>query len=55
MLYEVITLGGVGGFLIARGLSPKLAARDALQPTILSVGLPPELLRIDTASSEMGQ
>ncbi|ADO47444.1 SoxR-reducing system protein RseC [[Enterobacter] lignolyticus] len=48
-------LGGVGGFLIARGLSPKLAARDALQPTILSVGLPPELLRIDTASSEMGQ
>ncbi|MBV8042073.1 SoxR-reducing system protein RseC [Pluralibacter sp.] len=48
-------LGGVGGFLIARGLSPKLAARDALQPTILSVGLPPELLRTDTTSSEMGQ
>ncbi len=34
-------LGGVGGFLIARGFSAKLAAREAWQPVILSVGLPP--------------
>lgn len=48
-------LGGVGGFLIARGLSPRLAARETLQPVILSVGLPPDLLRVETASSEAGQ
>jgi sigma-E factor negative regulatory protein RseC len=33
-------LGGVGGFLLARGLSPRLAVRETWQPTILSVGLP---------------
>ncbi|MRS14626.1 SoxR-reducing system protein RseC [Enterobacteriaceae bacterium RIT691] len=48
-------LGGVGGFLVARGLSPRLAAKDAWQPVILSVGLPPDLLRVDTTSSEMSQ
>lgn len=31
-------LGGVGGFLVARGLSPQLAARQSWQPVILSVG-----------------
>ena len=36
-------LGGVGGFLIAKGLSPRLAARETWQPIILSVGLPPDL------------
>lgn len=45
-------LGGVGGFLLARGLSPKLAVRDNWQPTILSVGLPPNELRVETLSSE---
>ncbi|MBB1201932.1 SoxR-reducing system protein RseC [Enterobacteriaceae bacterium 89] len=48
-------LGGVGGFLIARGLSPKLASRDAWQPVILSVGLPPDMLRVETPSSEISQ
>lgn len=48
-------LGGVGGFLVARGLSPKLASREAWQPVILSVGLPPDMLRVDTSSSEMSQ
>lgn len=48
-------LGGVGGFLVARGLSPKLASREAWQPVILSVGLPPDLLRVDTTSSELSQ
>jgi len=45
-------LGGVGGFLLARGLSPRLAVRDNWQPTILSVGLPPNELRVETLSSE---
>lgn len=48
-------LGGIGGFLVARGLSPRLAAKEAWQPIILSVGLPPDLLRVDTSSSEMSQ
>jgi positive regulator of sigma(E), RseC/MucC len=48
-------LGGVGGFLVARGFSPKLASREAWQPVILSVGLPPDLLRVETSPSEMSQ
>ncbi|HEX4503636.1 MAG TPA: SoxR-reducing system protein RseC [Scandinavium sp.] len=48
-------LGGVGGFLIARGLSPKLASREAWQPIIISIGLPPDLLRVDNTSSELSQ
>ena len=45
-------LGGVGGFLLARGFSSRLAEREAWQPVILSVGLPPDQLRVDTLSSE---
>jgi sigma-E factor negative regulatory protein RseC len=48
-------LGGVGGFLVARGYSPKLASREAWQPVIISVGLPPDLLRVETSSSELSQ
>ena len=47
-------LGGVGGFLIAKGFSPRLAARQTWQPVIISVGLPPDLLRT-ASSSEMSQ
>lgn len=47
-------LGGVGGFLIARGFSPRLAARETWQPVIISVGLPPDLIRT-ASSSEMSQ
>ena len=47
-------LGGVGGFLIAKGLSPRLAARETWQPIILSVGLPPDLIRT-VSSSDMSQ
>ena len=47
-------MGGVGGFLIAKGLSPRLAARETWQPIILSVGLPPDLIRT-VSSSEMSQ
>jgi sigma-E factor negative regulatory protein RseC len=42
-------LGGVGGFLIARGLSPRLSRRQTWQPVILSVGLAPDALRVDTS------
>lgn len=45
-------LGGVGGFMLARGFSQKLAEREAWQPVILSVGLPPNMLRVETLSSE---
>ncbi|SCC59995.1 SoxR-reducing system protein RseC [Kosakonia oryziphila] len=45
-------LGGIGGFLLARGLSPKLATRSEWQPVILSVGLPPEMIRVDIATTE---
>ena len=47
-------LGGTGGFLIAKGFSPRLAARESWQPIILSVGLPPNLIRT-VSSSEMSQ
>ncbi|HCR3982512.1 TPA: SoxR-reducing system protein RseC [Kluyvera ascorbata] len=47
-------LGGVGGFLIAKGFSPRLAARQTWQPVIISVGLPPDLIRT-ASSSEMSQ
>ncbi|KMK07650.1 SoxR-reducing system protein RseC [Pluralibacter gergoviae] len=45
-------LGGIGGFLIARGLSPRLATRNTWLPVILSVGLPPDLLRTETTSPD---
>ncbi len=48
-------LGGVGGFLVARGLSPGLASRQSWQPVIISIGLPPDLVRIETPSSQLGQ
>jgi sigma-E factor negative regulatory protein RseC len=45
-------LGGVGGFLLARGFSSRLAVREEWQPVILSVGLPPDQLRVEMLSSE---
>ncbi len=45
-------LGGVGGFLLARGLSPKLATRSEWQPVILSVGLAPDMIRVDQSTAE---
>ena len=47
-------LGGVSGFLIAKGLSPRLAAKETWQPIIISVGLPPDLIRT-ASSTEMSQ
>lgn len=48
-------LGGTGGFLLARGLSPKLASRNEWQPVIISVGLAPGLVRVDNDSAEHRQ
>ena len=45
-------LGGVGGFWLAKGVSPRLVAREAWQPVILSVALAPDQLRVETLSSE---
>ncbi|HGY2796465.1 TPA: SoxR-reducing system protein RseC [Citrobacter amalonaticus] len=45
-------LGGVGGFLIARGYSRKLAEREAWQPVILNVALPSSMIRVETPSTE---
>lgn len=45
-------LGGVGGFLIARGYSRKLAERESWQPVILNVALPPDMIRVETPSTE---
>ncbi|EGT4256445.1 SoxR-reducing system protein RseC [Citrobacter amalonaticus] len=45
-------LGGVGGFLIARGYSRKLAEREAWQPVILNVALAPSLVRVDTSTGK---
>ncbi len=45
-------MGGVGGFLLARGFSHKLAGREEWQPVILNVALAPDQLRVETLSSE---
>ncbi|WP_312836873.1 SoxR-reducing system protein RseC [Pantoea sp.] len=41
-------LGGVGGFILAKGVSTLLGDREAFQPVILNVALPPDLLRVET-------
>ena len=46
------SFGWCRGFWLAKGISPKLAARDEWQPVILSVALAPDQLRVETLSSE---
>lgn len=41
-------LGGVGGFIIAKGFSSYLGKSASFQPVILSVALPPDALRVET-------
>jgi sigma-E factor negative regulatory protein RseC len=48
-------LGGVGGFLLARHASQKLAMRNDWQPVIISVGLPPDMVRIEDPSADNRQ
>lgn len=42
-------MGGIAGFLLARRLSARLSHREAWQPIILSTGLAPDILRVDTS------
>ena len=48
-------LGGTGGFLLARGLGEKLTRRNEWQPVIISVGLPPDAVRVDTFPAQDGR
>jgi len=41
-------LGGIGGFIIAKGISSRFGDREAFQPVILSVSLPPDELRVES-------
>lgn len=41
-------LGGIGGFIVAKGVSLKVGDRAAFQPIILSVALPPDDLRVES-------
>lgn len=49
-------LGGVGGFPSGGARSVAATGGTSVpQPVILNVALPPDLLRVDTPSSDMGQ
>ncbi|RWR02951.1 SoxR reducing system protein RseC [[Pantoea] beijingensis] len=41
-------LGGTGGFIIAKGISSRFGEREAFQPVILSISLPPDVLRVES-------
>lgn len=42
-------LGGIGGFIVAKGVSVWLSRSASYQPVILSVALPPDTLRVETS------
>ncbi|KAB8309513.1 SoxR-reducing system protein RseC [Erwinia endophytica] len=41
-------LGGIGGFIVAKGISSYWGKSASFQPVILSVALPPDALRVET-------
>ncbi|WP_380183549.1 SoxR-reducing system protein RseC [Kalamiella sp. sgz302252] len=41
-------LGGIGGFIVAKGISGYLSKSASFHPVILSVALPPDALRVET-------
>ncbi len=41
-------LGGIGGFIVAKGVSMKFGDREAFQPFILNIALPPDALRVES-------
>ena len=41
-------LGGIGGFIVAKGISAVLGRSASYQPVILSVALPPDALQVTT-------
>ncbi|WP_029687062.1 SoxR-reducing system protein RseC [Tatumella saanichensis] len=45
-------LGGCGGFILSKGIAAMIGSKEAFQPVILSVALPPDALRVDTANYE---
>ncbi len=45
-------LGGIGGFILSKGISALIGDKEAFQPVILSVALPPDSLRFEAAESE---
>ncbi|GAA0490468.1 MULTISPECIES: SoxR-reducing system protein RseC [Tatumella] len=45
-------LGGVGGFILSKGISALIGDKEAFQPVILSIALPPDTLRFENVKSE---
>ena len=45
-------LGGIGGFILSKGISAFIGEKEAFQPVILSVALPPDILRVDATRPE---
>jgi sigma-E factor negative regulatory protein RseC len=41
-------LGGIGGFIVAKGVSMKFGDRESFQPVILNIALPPDALRVES-------
>ncbi|MFS2222018.1 SoxR-reducing system protein RseC [Pantoea sp. B65] len=41
-------VGGIGGFIVAKGISTRFGDREAFQPIILSISLPAEVLRVES-------
>lgn len=41
-------LGGIGGFIVAKGVSMKFGDREAFQPVILNIALPHDALRVES-------
>ncbi|EXU74894.1 MULTISPECIES: SoxR-reducing system protein RseC [Erwinia] len=41
-------LGGVGGFIVAKGISVWLSKSSSFKPVILSVSLPPDVLHVQS-------
>lgn len=48
-------VGGLGGFLIAKGLSNFFGAKQAFQPIILTIALGPDQLRVEPINSYPAQ
>lgn len=44
-------LGGIGGFIVAKGIAALVGHRADFQPVILSVALPPDALRVEIPES----
>ncbi len=43
-------LGGIGGFIVAKGVSTRFGDREAFQPVILNIMLPADAIRVEQES-----